>query len=157
MIIPDAVPLYEMVKAANIEEDLIHFDMKFGFLKNKRVYSFSPNPLSLMKFKLLSVRDKIKLGMLMKGVESLSKEHYSEVTAEEFVTEKISKKALISFFEPLLTRLSGIPLEVLSAAFFIAFNKLLVQVKNFEFCYPKKGMWELGVGMASYLKSLGEA
>lgn len=155
VIIPDAIPLYEMVKAAGIENDLIHFDMKFGFLKNKQIYTFSPNPLSLMKFKLLSMRDKIKLGTLMKEADRLSEEEYSKVTTEEFVTEKISEKALISFFEPLLTRLSGLPPEELSAAFFIAFNKLLVKVKNFELCYPKGGIGKLGEGMASHLKSLG--
>ena len=38
VIIPDAIPLYEMVKAVGIESDLVRFDMKFGFLKNGQVY-----------------------------------------------------------------------------------------------------------------------
>ena len=155
VIIPDAIPLYEMVKAAGIESDLVRFDMKFGFLKNARVYSFSPNPLSLIKFRLLGVRDKIRLGKLMRGINALSEEDFSKVTAAEFVMDKVSRKALDSFFEPLLTRLSGVPPEALSAAFFIAFNKHLAQVKNFEFCYPKAGFGELAEGMASHLKSLG--
>jgi len=155
VIIPDAIPLYEMVKTAGIENDLTRFDMKFGFLKNRRAYSFSPDPLSLMKFRLLSVRDKIKLGLLMKGIEGLSEEHYSDMTAEEFVTEKVSEKALRSFFEPLLTRLSGIPLEALSAAFLIAFSKMLVQVKSYELCYPRRGIGKLAEGMASRIEALG--
>ena len=155
VIIPDAVPLYEMVKLAGIEDDLVRFDMKFGFLRNERVYSFSPNPLSLMKFRLLGVRDKFKLGTLMKGIDDLSEEDFSEVTTEEFVTEKLSRRALDSFFGPLLTRLSGVPPEALSATFFIAFNKLLTKVKNFELCYPKMGFGKLAEGMASHLESLG--
>ena len=155
VIIPDAIPLYEMVKVAGIESDLVRFDMKFGFLKNAQVYSFSPNPLSLIKFKLLGVRDKIRLGKLQRGINALSDENFSKVTAAEFVMGKVSRKALDSFFEPLLTRLSGVPPEILSAVFFIAFNKLLARVENFELCYPKRGFGELAESMASHLKSLG--
>jgi len=155
VIIPDITPLYELVKTAGIESRLIRFDMKFGFLKDGKVYSFSPNPLSLMKFELLGLRDKVKLGKLMMGINALSEEHFSKVTAAEFVTDRLSRKALDLVYEPLLTRLSGIPPEVLSAAFFIAFNKLLAQVKNFEFCCPKTGIGELSEGLASHLKSIG--
>ena len=155
VIIPDAIPLYEMVKAVEIESDLVRFDMKFGFLKNDQVYSFSPNPVSLIKFKLLGARDKIRLGKLMMGIKSLSEEDFSKVTTAEFVMDKVSQKALDSFFEPLFTRLSGVPPENLSAAFFIAFNKLLGQVKNFELCIPKTGIGELSERMSSQLKSLG--
>jgi protoporphyrinogen oxidase len=155
VIIPDAVPLYEMVKTAGIERNLIRSDMQFGFLKDGKVNVFSPNPLSMTKFKLIGLRDKIRFGKLIMGINAFSEEQLSNVTAAEFVTDKISRKALESFFEPLLTRMSGVPPEALSAAFFIAFIKLLGQVRNFEVCIPKTGIGELAEGLASHLKSVG--
>jgi 15-cis-phytoene desaturase len=155
VIMPDAVPLYEMVKQAGIESNLVSFDMQFGFLKDGKVNAFSPNPLSMAKFKLLGLRDKIRFGKLMMGINAFSEEEFSNVTAAEFVTDKISRKALESFFEPLLTRMSGVPPEALSATFFIAFFKLLGQVKNFKVCIPKTGIGELAEGLSSHLQSVG--
>ena len=157
VIIPDAIPLYEMVKAAGIESSLIRFDMQFGFLKDGQVNAFSPNPLSMTKFRLLGLRDKIRFGKLMMGINSISEGEFSNATAAEFVTDKTSRKALVSFFEPLLTRLSGVPPEALSATFFIAFLKLLGQVRNFKSCIPKTGIGELAEGLASHLESVGAA
>ena len=155
VIMPDAIPLFEMVKAAGIESNLVHFDMQFGFLKDGKVNAFSPNPLSMTKFKLLGLRDKIRFGKLVMGINAFSEEEFSNVTAAEFVTDKISRKALDNFFEPLLTRMSGVPPEDLSATFFIAFFKLLGQVKNFEVCIPKTGIGELAEGLTSHLESIG--
>src|SRR4030067_2744904 len=86
VIIPDAIPLYEMVKAAGIESSLIRFDMQFGFLKDGQVNAFSPNPLSMTKSKLIGLRDKIRFGKLMMGINAFSEEEFSNVTAAEFVT-----------------------------------------------------------------------
>lgn len=154
VIIPDAIPLFEMVRKSGIEKDLIHFDMKFGFMKNRKIYPFSPNPVSLAKFQLLEAKEKLKLGMLIHNIDNLKEEDFRQMSARTFIIEKIGDNAYQSFYEPLLTRLSGISPEELSSVFFISFCKLLGKVKNYSLCYPRKGIGELSNGLAAYLESM---
>jgi len=108
-----------LVKELGLEDKLIWNKTKMGFYCNEKVYNFG-TPTSLLKFKPLDFRDRIRFG---KTILSFRKSEFTDdldnISAEEILIKKSGKEAYEKLWKPLLKAKFGYRYQEASAAWLL--------------------------------------
>ncbi|MBP2133015.1 protoporphyrinogen oxidase [Methanomicrobium sp. W14] len=111
--------LFELAESLGIIGELEWLSGSTGYYVNNKIYPLT-TPLEILKYPYLSVKDKIKLGILTLHSKKYDVNGLDDISAKDFIVEKCGISVYESFFEPLLNSKFGDIRGSVSAAWLIS-------------------------------------
>lgn len=129
----------KVVKDLGIK-DLVKKKIKMGLNFNGKSYPITP--VSLLSWDFLSMKDRIRFGLL--GLRAKMKKKWSDLeglNAEEWLNKAVGENVAQKIFGNIMREKYGLPLSRLSASELA--ERLGEEEATGFFCYPKQGMDEM--------------
>ena len=111
--------LFELSESLGILDNLEWLSGSTGYYANGTIYPLT-TPIEILKYPLLSIADKFRLGILTIQSKKYDLSSLDEISAKEFIIEKCGESVYNSFFEPLLNSKFGDMKEKVSAAWLVS-------------------------------------
>ncbi|MDD3406869.1 MAG: NAD(P)/FAD-dependent oxidoreductase [Methanomicrobium sp.] len=111
--------LFELLKSLGIYDELEWLSGSTGYYADGRIYPLT-TPLEILKYPLLSIADKARLGILTIKSRGYDISSLDDKSAKDFIIEKCGESVYYSFFEPLLNSKFGNMKESVSAAWLMS-------------------------------------
>ena len=111
--------LFSLMESLHIADRLEWLTGTTGYFAGGTIYPLN-TPLEILQYPLLTLADKVRLGLLTLQSRKTDTGPLDDVTARDFVVKKIGKRAYESFFEPLLSSKFGECGDEISAAWLIS-------------------------------------
>jgi protoporphyrinogen oxidase len=111
--------LFSLMRSLHIADKLEWLRGTSGYFSGGTVYPLN-TPVEIVKYPLLSLTDKVRLGLLTLRSRNMDVGPLDDITARDYVVSTIGERAYNSFFEPLLTSKFGEQRDDVSAAWLIS-------------------------------------
>ncbi|MCQ1539348.1 NAD(P)/FAD-dependent oxidoreductase [Methanocalculus taiwanensis] len=111
--------LFSLLEECDLLSDLEWLKGSTGYLVNQRIYPLT-TPLQILRYPLLTLFEKIRLGLFVLGSRSADPEVLDSVTAKDYCIERLGDRIYSSFFEPLLSSKFGERKDEVSAAWLVS-------------------------------------
>lgn len=110
--------LLSLMESLHIADRLEWLKGTTGYYADGTIYPLN-SPKEILGYPLLSLADKVRLGLLTYRSRGIDRGPLDDITARDFVVREIGERAYRSFFEPLLTSKFGDRRDEVSAAWLI--------------------------------------
>lgn len=135
----------ELIKEFGLQEDLVWLESKMGFFVENEIYEFG-TPISLLKFKPLSLIDKVRFGVSVIRLQMINDwKPLEHITAKQWLLENAGKRVYTVCWEPLLKAKFGEKHDQISMAWFWGKIKLRGSTRS-----EAKTKEQLGYMMGSF-------
>ena len=111
--------LLSLIDELGLAADLTWLNGSTGYFADGRIYPLT-SPLEILRYPLLTLWDKFRLGMLTLRAGKYQAASYDDQTADEFILKTCGQHTYDSFFAPLLCSKFGAMRHDVSAAWLIS-------------------------------------
>lgn len=111
--------LFSLLESLSLKEDLIWLKGSTGYYMGGKLLPLT-TPIEILKYPCLTFLQKAKLGVFVLSSRKLDYESLDEITAKEYLLEKVGEEIYNAFFVPLLKSKFGAMEEQVSAAWLMS-------------------------------------
>ncbi|MDO9540569.1 MAG: NAD(P)/FAD-dependent oxidoreductase [Methanocalculus sp.] len=150
------VHLLSLIRELGLSDKLEWLHGSTGYMVNRQIYSLT-TPIQILRYPLLSLSEKIRLGLFVLRSRRVNDEVLDSVTAKGYICDRLGDQIYQSFFEPLLRSKFGDRRDEVSAAWLM--SRIAIRsdrgVEGERLGYLKGGYIQLIDALMSRLKDVG--